>query len=191
MSAWYVTFDRCEHISGTKHNSKHTAHQTQTKVGGADPKPLTIWLDSGTKHLLREIMMSLNVLSKISGGFILTCLKTHLKQWSHLTTIPSHANMAVRWNVMCRRNVDLIRTAYTNLNEPAACRKVKCEHFPLRYNDVLEFVTSGFSVRPGKQKYLCASKNDCTIDKLRRKNCPSCRLRKCFEAGMTLGGRLH
>ncbi|XP_077596354.1 androgen receptor-like [Stigmatopora nigra] len=41
----------------------------------------------------------------------------------------------------------------------------------------------------GKQKYLCASKNDCTIDKLRRKNCPSCRLRKCFQAGMTLGAR--
>ncbi|KAF0038186.1 hypothetical protein F2P81_008670 [Scophthalmus maximus] len=41
----------------------------------------------------------------------------------------------------------------------------------------------------GKQKYLCASKNDCTIDKLRRKNCPSCRLRRCFEAGMTLGAR--
>lgn len=40
----------------------------------------------------------------------------------------------------------------------------------------------------GKQKYLCASRNDCTIDKLRRKNCPSCRLRKCFEAGMSLGG---
>ncbi|XP_057676643.1 progesterone receptor-like isoform X2 [Corythoichthys intestinalis] len=41
----------------------------------------------------------------------------------------------------------------------------------------------------GKQKYLCASKNDCTIDKLRRKNCPSCRLMKCFQAGMTLGAR--
>ncbi|NXC18930.1 ANDR protein, partial [Corythaeola cristata] len=40
----------------------------------------------------------------------------------------------------------------------------------------------------GKQKYLCASRNDCTIDKFRRKNCPSCRLRKCYEAGMTLGG---
>lgn len=41
----------------------------------------------------------------------------------------------------------------------------------------------------GKQKYLCASRNDCTIDKLRRKNCPSCRLKKCFEVGMTLGAR--
>ncbi|KAG7464884.1 hypothetical protein MATL_G00170380 [Megalops atlanticus] len=41
----------------------------------------------------------------------------------------------------------------------------------------------------GKQKYLCASVNDCTIDKLRRKNCPSCRLKRCFEAGMTLGAR--
>uniref|UniRef100_A0A673NEY7 Androgen receptor n=1 Tax=Sinocyclocheilus rhinocerous TaxID=307959 RepID=A0A673NEY7_9TELE len=41
----------------------------------------------------------------------------------------------------------------------------------------------------GKQKYLCASRNDCTIDKLRRKNCPSCRLKRCFEAGMTLGAR--
>ncbi|XP_061265841.1 androgen receptor isoform X2 [Bos javanicus] len=42
----------------------------------------------------------------------------------------------------------------------------------------------------GKQKYLCASRNDCTIDKFRRKNCPSCRLRKCYEAGMTLGAVL-
>ncbi|RMC22095.1 hypothetical protein DUI87_02967 [Hirundo rustica rustica] len=40
----------------------------------------------------------------------------------------------------------------------------------------------------GKQKYLCASQNECTIDKFRRKICPSCHLRKCYEAGMTLRG---
>ncbi|XP_007228437.3 androgen receptor [Astyanax mexicanus] len=41
----------------------------------------------------------------------------------------------------------------------------------------------------GKQKYLCASRNDCTIDKLRRRNCPSCRLKRCLESGMSLGGQ--
>ncbi|XP_041692750.1 androgen receptor-like isoform X1 [Coregonus clupeaformis] len=41
----------------------------------------------------------------------------------------------------------------------------------------------------GKQNHLCASRNDCTIDKLRRKNCPSCRLSRCFRSGMSLKGR--
>ncbi|KAL6479649.1 hypothetical protein MHYP_G00106820 [Metynnis hypsauchen] len=41
----------------------------------------------------------------------------------------------------------------------------------------------------GRQKYLCASRNDCTIDKLRRRNCPSCRLKRCLESGMSLGGQ--
>ncbi|XP_062379948.1 progesterone receptor-like isoform X2 [Sardina pilchardus] len=41
----------------------------------------------------------------------------------------------------------------------------------------------------GKQNFLCASRNDCTIDKLRRKNCPSCRLKRCFGSGMTLRSR--
>ncbi|XP_030595127.1 androgen receptor-like [Archocentrus centrarchus] len=41
----------------------------------------------------------------------------------------------------------------------------------------------------GKQNHLCASRNDCTIDKLRRKNCASCRLKKCFMSGMSLKGR--
>ncbi|XP_048385751.1 mineralocorticoid receptor isoform X2 [Stegostoma tigrinum] len=41
----------------------------------------------------------------------------------------------------------------------------------------------------GQQNYLCAGRNDCIIDKIRRKNCPACRLRKCFKAGMNLGAR--
>ena len=45
-----------------------------------------------------------------------------------------------------------------------------------------------FCLPPGKQNYLCASRNDCTIDKLRRKNCASCRLKRCFMLGMSLKG---
>nr|WMP42057.1 androgen receptor alpha [Sternarchorhynchus sp.] len=41
----------------------------------------------------------------------------------------------------------------------------------------------------GKQKFLCAGRNDCTIDKLRRRNCPSCRLTRCIESGMSLRAR--
>ncbi|XP_078258948.1 progesterone receptor-like isoform X1 [Rhinoraja longicauda] len=41
----------------------------------------------------------------------------------------------------------------------------------------------------GQHKYLCAGRNDCIIDKIRRKNCPACRLRKCYQAGMVLGAR--
>nr|ALN70157.1 mineralocorticoid receptor [Neoceratodus forsteri] len=41
----------------------------------------------------------------------------------------------------------------------------------------------------GQHNYLCAGRNDCIIDKIRRKNCPACRLRKCLQAGMNLGAR--
>ncbi|KAL4659929.1 progesterone receptor-like [Arapaima gigas] len=39
----------------------------------------------------------------------------------------------------------------------------------------------------GHQKYLCAGRNDCIVDKIRRKNCSACRLRKCYQAGMRPG----
>ncbi|XP_048798579.1 mineralocorticoid receptor isoform X1 [Lagopus muta] len=41
----------------------------------------------------------------------------------------------------------------------------------------------------GQHNYLCAGRNDCIIDKIRRKNCPACRLQKCLQAGMNLGAR--
>ncbi|KAG9347118.1 hypothetical protein JZ751_006045 [Albula glossodonta] len=40
-----------------------------------------------------------------------------------------------------------------------------------------------------QHNYLCAGRNDCIIDKIRRKNCPACRVRKCLQAGMNLGGK--
>ncbi|KAK3548902.1 hypothetical protein QTP70_021715 [Hemibagrus guttatus] len=45
------------------------------------------------------------------------------------------------------------------------------------------------SERECRHNYLCAGRNDCIVDKIRRKNCPACRLRKCYQAGMMLGGR--
>ncbi|XP_047441482.1 glucocorticoid receptor [Mugil cephalus] len=41
----------------------------------------------------------------------------------------------------------------------------------------------------GQHNYLCAGRNDCIIDKIRRKNCPACRFRKCLMAGMNLETR--
>ncbi|KAK7933552.1 hypothetical protein WMY93_004448 [Mugilogobius chulae] len=43
--------------------------------------------------------------------------------------------------------------------------------------------------RDSQHNYLCAGRNDCIIDKIRRKNCPACRVRKCLQAGMNLGAR--
>ncbi|XP_068600669.1 glucocorticoid receptor-like [Brachionichthys hirsutus] len=40
-----------------------------------------------------------------------------------------------------------------------------------------------------QHNYLCAGRNDCIIDKIRRKNCPACRFRKCLQAGMNLEAR--
>lgn len=43
----------------------------------------------------------------------------------------------------------------------------------------------------GQHNYLCAGRNDCIIDKIRRKNCPACRFRKCLMAGMNLEGNYY
>jgi len=39
----------------------------------------------------------------------------------------------------------------------------------------------------GTNDYICPATNTCTIDKHRRKSCQACRLRKCYEVGMTKG----
>ncbi|KAM9840848.1 estrogen receptor 2a [Aulostomus maculatus] len=40
----------------------------------------------------------------------------------------------------------------------------------------------------GHNDYICPATNQCTIDKNRRKSCQACRLRKCYEAGMSKCG---
>ncbi|CAF0814235.1 unnamed protein product [Didymodactylos carnosus] len=39
----------------------------------------------------------------------------------------------------------------------------------------------------GTNEYICPATNTCTIDKHRRKSCQACRLRRCYEVGMTKG----
>ncbi|CAF0768370.1 unnamed protein product [Adineta steineri] len=39
----------------------------------------------------------------------------------------------------------------------------------------------------GTNDYVCPATNTCTIDKHRRKSCQACRLRRCYEVGMTKG----
>ncbi|KAI0980213.1 hypothetical protein GJ496_003604 [Pomphorhynchus laevis] len=40
----------------------------------------------------------------------------------------------------------------------------------------------------GPCDYICPATNTCTIDKHRRKSCQACRLRTCYEVGMSKGG---
>lgn len=68
----------------------------------------------------------------------------------------------------------------TFLNEHSSC--VSCSlSIPHNWTDMSDICI-------GQHNYLCAGRNDCIIDKIRRKNCPACRVRKCLQAGMNLGG---
>ncbi|KAL0967508.1 hypothetical protein UPYG_G00253130 [Umbra pygmaea] len=40
----------------------------------------------------------------------------------------------------------------------------------------------------GHNDYICPATNQCTIDKNRRKSCQACRLRKCYQVGMSKCG---
>lgn len=43
----------------------------------------------------------------------------------------------------------------------------------------------------GSAKYVCPADNNCTINRLRKKSCQACRLRKCYEYGMSPGSKCH
>nr|XP_033796346.1 mineralocorticoid receptor isoform X1 [Geotrypetes seraphini]XP_033796371.1 mineralocorticoid receptor isoform X1 [Geotrypetes seraphini]XP_033796380.1 mineralocorticoid receptor isoform X1 [Geotrypetes seraphini]XP_033796391.1 mineralocorticoid receptor isoform X1 [Geotrypetes seraphini] len=64
-----------------------------------------------------------------------------------------------------------------------------CKVFFKRAVEALSIRTEDMHRRKGQHNYLCAGRNDCIIDKIRRKNCPACRLQKCLQAGMNLGAR--
>uniref|UniRef100_A0A3Q4B4B2 Androgen receptor alpha n=1 Tax=Mola mola TaxID=94237 RepID=A0A3Q4B4B2_MOLML len=110
-------------------------------------------------------------------------------QSAAFSTIKSEPPVWVECADRAFRHEDFFPSMY--LSERRVCQVCGDDASGCHYGAVTCGSCKVFFKRPaaGKQNHLCASRNDCTIDKLRRKNCASCRLKRCFMSGMSLKGR--
>ncbi|CAJ1058244.1 progesterone receptor-like isoform X1 [Xyrichtys novacula] len=108
---------------------------------------------------------------------------------ANFTTIKTEPSVWVNCTDRSFRHEDLFPGVY--LSDRRVCQVCGDDASGCHYGAVTCGSCKVFFKRAaaGKQNHLCASRNDCTIDKLRRKNCASCRLKRCFMSGMSLKGR--
>uniref|UniRef100_A0A8C3ANH1 Glucocorticoid receptor n=1 Tax=Cyclopterus lumpus TaxID=8103 RepID=A0A8C3ANH1_CYCLU len=71
------------------------------------------------------------------------------------------------------KRAGLVKSAWCGSDEASGCHYgvLTCGSCKVFFKRAVE----------GQHNYLCAGRNDCIIDKIRRKNCPACRFRKCLD----------